>query len=171
MKALVLIAALGTIVTAGCDTPDRLNRLEKENQEMKAELSKKRSSESATADYDLQAKCSKDAQSWFNENWASPDKTTLLLDHTNHYNKAMNKCFVLVEYHYSLSSGDSSWANNVNLWDVYENTKCGTFSESDIAYQKPTFEVKDRVMTCDFLDKKCTTVEEFNGFVHPYLNN
>jgi hypothetical protein len=171
MRKLDLLVFLLLLMTVGCDTPERLNRLEKENQEMKADVAKKRSAESATADYDLQAKCSKDAKGWFNENWASSDKTTLLLNHTNHYNKAMNKCFVLVEYHYSLPNGDSSWANNLTLWDVYENAQYATFSESHIDYQKPTFEVKDHVMTCELLDRKCTTVEEFNGFVQPYLNN
>ena len=66
-------------VMGACDSSERIARLEKQNQALQAEISKS----STTADYDLQAKCSKDAREWFNENW-SRDKDTILLDFTNH---------------------------------------------------------------------------------------
>ena len=51
--------------------------------------------------YDLQVKCSKDAKAWFSENWSPTPKQTLSLDYRNHYNKSQNKCFILVDYHFS----------------------------------------------------------------------
>src|ERR1700682_3437330 len=94
-RFLLLLAAAVLLATTGCDNSDRIARLEKQNQELLAEVKKGQ----ASADYDLQAKCSRDARAWFNETW-SRDRDTILLDFSNHYNKKENKCFIFVEYHY-----------------------------------------------------------------------
>lgn len=47
------------------------------------------------------------------------DKHTISLDYRNHYNKSLNKCFILIEYGYWLTA--SMWANDMTLWDVHEN--------------------------------------------------
>jgi hypothetical protein len=143
--------------------------LKKANQETKAEIEKIRTARSATADYDLQAKCSKDAKTLFTEGW-SRDKDTVLLDYSNHYNKAQNKCFFSVEYHFH-SGQDGSWTNDMSLWDVYENVKYGFFFETHKVVLKPEYHVIDSVGGCEFLDKKCKTIIEFNGFIGPYLND
>jgi len=78
LKLAALCIVLGSLI--GCDVQDRTNKLEKQVQELQAKTSK----QDAIAEYDLQAKCSKDARAWFNENW-SRDKDTILLDFTNHY--------------------------------------------------------------------------------------
>lgn len=149
----------------GCGT-DRISKLEKENQELKAEISKNQT----LADYDLQAKCSKDAKAWFNDTWQR-DKDTILLDYTNHYQKGLNKCFILVEYHYYSYLGNGSSVNDMIAWDVYENSKFANFSENHIVYPKPTYHTEDKVMTCEAWDKKCKTIDQFNDLVRPYLNN
>jgi hypothetical protein len=66
--------ALGValLVAIGCDSGERISRLEKQTEELKAAISKDRSA----VDYDLQAKCSRDAKAWFNDNQSS-DKTVL----------------------------------------------------------------------------------------------
>jgi hypothetical protein len=147
------------LMAMGCAQDEKIANLERQNQELKAEVEKNH----ATADYDLQAKCSRDAKTWFNENW-SRDKDTLLLDFTNHYNKSMNKCFILVEYNYSIGA-NGSWVSSSQLSDVYENSKFATFAEHHSA------STDDRVNICELSDKKCKTPEEFNDFVRPYLNN
>jgi hypothetical protein len=170
MKSFVLAGAVGLLLMIlGCDVPDRVSRLEKENQETKAEIEKIRTARSATADYDLQAKCSKDAKTFFTEGWTR-DKDTVLLDYSNHYNKAQNKCFIYVEYHFHTGT-DASWINDISLWDVYENVKYGFFFETHTVFLKPEYHVENEVGTCEFLDKKCKTINEFNGFMQPYLNN
>jgi hypothetical protein len=164
VRPILIFAALIFVAMSGCDS-DRIGRLEKQNQELQAQIQKQQ----ATANLDSQSKCAHDARSWFNENWRR-DKDTRLLDYTNHYNKEKNKCFIVVEYHYGLSDG-LSWGNDMTLWDVYENAKFGHFYESHMVYPKNNFKPVDEVITCDGPDKKCTGIDEFNNFLSPYMNN
>jgi hypothetical protein len=166
MAKCIPVIALSVVlsVATGCDT-ERISRLEKQNDELKAEIKKSQ----AAADYDLQAKCAKDSRAWFKENW-SADKDTILLDFTNHYNKALNKCFILVEYHFRLDK-NGSWVNDMKLWDVYENSRYGSFAENNMMYFKPTLHPESSVITCEVVDAKCKTIEEFNNLIRPYLNN
>jgi hypothetical protein len=153
---------------AGCDA-DRIAKLEKENADLKAKVEK----QSLIDNYDLQAKCAKDARVWFKENW-SADKDTILLDYTNHYNAKLNKCFVLVEFHYNshfAGPGGDSWTNNMDLTDVYENSKYAHFAENHYTYRKPEFSTHAEVISCDVLGNKCKTGEEFNNLVGHYVND
>jgi len=109
---LHLVFAAVLLILAGCDQESqnqKIATLEKANQELKAAVEKSH----AVEEYDLQAKCSKDAKAWFKENWQR-DKDRLLLDFTNHCNKSMNKCFILVEYHYSVGK-EGAWANDMTI--------------------------------------------------------
>src|SRR5579884_1776223 len=108
---------------AGCNN-DRLAKLERENSDLRANLEK----QNAAAAYDLQAKCAKDARIWFNLNWAPRDKNTIYLDYTNHYNRKLNGCFIVVEHHFNLPQ-TSNWHNAMSLWNVHENEQYGTFDE------------------------------------------
>jgi hypothetical protein len=173
MARYLLLIGCALFIATGCDTGDRLAKLEKENQELQAEIKKR---DNAGADLDFQAKCSKDGRNWFNENWAgSRDKNTILLDFRNHYNKKENKCFGFVEWHYHSNfagPGGSSWTNLMSLWDIYENIKFGDFSQNTYTYWKPQpTTTTNEVLTCDVLNQKCKSVEEFNRLVSPYLND
>jgi hypothetical protein len=165
---LHLVFAVVILILAGCDQESqnqKIASLEKANQELKATVEKSH----AVEEYDLQAKCSKDAKAWFNENWQT-DKDTLLLDFTNHYNKSMNKCFILVEYHYSVGK-EGTWTNDMTIWDVYENVKYGNFGLNTYVHYKPTFESTEEVITCQVGSAKCKTIQEFNGLAGQYMNN
>lgn len=155
---------LAVALAAGCDYESRLKTLEKENQELKEQVKR----QNASADLDAQAKCSKDGKAWFDFNWGSPSGE-MLLTYTNHYSKSENKCFILVEYHHSVDKKSGSWNNDITLWNVYENSKYGTFSENHMMYFKPEVRSVDSVWTCEVLDKKCKTIDEFNGLIQPYL--
>jgi hypothetical protein len=160
--------ALALLVLAvGCDS--RSAQLEKENQELKTRLDK----QTAAQDYELQGKCSKDARVWFNENY-SRDKDTLLLDFSNHYNAKLNKCFILVEYHYTsnfANVGGSSWTNIMTLYDVYENAKYARFIENHVTNYNPEIKTTDEVITCEVYGNDCKTGDEFNGLIRPYVND
>jgi hypothetical protein len=156
------------ILLAGCDA-DRIAKLEKENAELKAKIEK----QSLVADYDHQAKCAKDARSWFNENW-SRGKNTIILDFTNHYNVKLNKCFILVEHHYNshlASSGGDSWTNDMSITDVYENSTYAQFTENHYIYWKPKYSEGEEVITCSVGGATCKTGEEFNDLIRPHMND
>lgn len=167
MKCLIVAFAALVVLTA-CTDKERLDKLQKQNQELQAQIVKERSS---VAEYDLQAKCSKDARAWFQTNWLPADKDTVLLDHTNHYNKTQNKCFAIVEYHFNTGKL-ASWANYMTLWDIYENSKYGEFREvhtNSIVDGK--FQGDDRLDSCQVAGQQCKSVEEFNNLTRPYMSN
>lgn len=169
MKPLwILCLCVLCLVATGCDN-DRISKLEKENQEMKAKLEKS----NVTQEYELQARCSKDARAWFNTNWPR-DKSTTLLDFSNHYNAKHNKCMIFVEFHYVSPVGNfalSSWTNDMSVTDVYENVKYATFSQNHVAYSKPTLHMDEPVVTCEVEGNKCKTIDEFNNRIRPYMND
>jgi len=169
MKKLKLVSVLLMIGTSlSCDLEGRTAKLEKQVKEVQ----EKENKQDATAQYDLQAKCAKDSKAWFNENWAR-DKDTLLLDFTNHYNSGANKCFILVEYHYQSQSDKFAdvWVNDVMLWNIYENDKFGSLSERHITYVAGNRDPEVKVGTCQVSDSKCTSAEQFDGLVRPYMSN
>jgi hypothetical protein len=153
------------VFTVGCRDGQRITQLEKQNEEFKGQLARNQ----AATDFDLQAKCAKDSKTWFSESFSN-DKDTVLLDHTNHYNKEENKCFMVVEWHYKSSFyGEGSWTNHMSLWDVYENTRLGEMIEQHIIEFKPP-STRNEVQGCSVLDKKCNSVGEFDELVRPYMS-
>src|SRR6516225_4166184 len=77
-----------------CDDHARLNKLEKENTELRAKVEK----QSASENFDLQQKCSQAAERFLMQGWRR-DKDTILLHYTNHYNQKQNICVIYVEEH------------------------------------------------------------------------
>jgi hypothetical protein len=166
MRKALWIAVL-CLMASGCDV-ERMNRLEKENGELKAEV-QKLEKKTASTDLGTQEKCSKGAKEWFNENFIS-DKKTLLLTFTNHYNAQDNHCYILVEKHYSVDA-NGSWTNLMLLYDVYENSKYGVFGGNTTVFFKPEYHTGEEVSTCELLNQKCKTIDEFSNLVRPYLSN
>ncbi len=82
--------------------------------------------------YELQERCKKSADAWFQENTPKAGESTSTFDHRNHYNKKLNKCFVL------FTAVIPTWdANNKRgptqertlLMDVNENNEIGDFMQ------------------------------------------
>jgi hypothetical protein len=95
------------------------------------------------------------------------------LDFTDHYNKQLNKCFILVEWHYHsklAGPGGSSWTNDMELRDVYENFEYGEFGENHYTYLNQSPSNNDEVIRCEVFGAKCKSGEEFNNLVRPYVN-
>lgn len=165
MRRHILIALAVLLILPACDI-DRVDKLEKENASLKAALAKR----DAASDLDLQEKCSKASKNWFRENFPA-DKDTVLLDETNHFNKKMNKCFVLVEYHFNAGYG-GSWYNDITLWDVFENSKYAAFTEDHINYPLASkLDPVDRISMCDVAGTKCKALAEFNNMTRSYMND
>jgi hypothetical protein len=161
----VMFLGLALLPMLGCDA-DKIARLEKDNADLKAQVAK----QSAAADLDLQAKCSKDARAWFNLNFMPRDNNTTYLDYTNHYNKKINACFIVVETHFNLPP-TSNWHSVLALWNVYENNQHGKFDEGH--YYDFTNPGKDtfRVNDCLVYGTKCNSEDEFNKLVWSYMSD
>lgn len=164
--ARVLFCAAGLLI--GCDA-DRVSKLEKDNADLRARLNQ----QSAATNYEAQGKCAKDAKEWFRETWR-PNKDTIFLDYTNHYNIKLNKCFILVEHHYNshvAGPGGDSWTNEMNIFDVYENSKYGEYTENHYTYYKPTIRTSEEVIVCAVTGKNCTTMDGFDSLIGSYMND
>jgi len=160
MRFLCLfLFGVGSIITTGCDK-DRISRLEKENRELKAKLEK-----SAVAqDYDLQARCSKDAERWFDEHFPA-ERETRSVTFTNHYGKAMNTCFVQVDNNFDGKSRLVTYYTVGSLWNIYENRELADYQ---LVHMN---DLSDRLVKCTTTEKTCSTVEEFDSFVQRYMKN
>jgi hypothetical protein len=165
MNALTIFVC-SSLFLSGCGYGERISNLEKQNQDLRTEV--KRSS--AVADFDLAEKCSRDARAWFNTEW-SRDKATMLLDFTNHYNKARNKCFITIEWHYRLNPNGESWVNDIMLYDVYENEKLGSISVNHLVSLRPEYSFTENVYGCEVWGQKCKTLDEFNKLTTPYMSD
>jgi hypothetical protein len=163
----LLVVVMLAFAMLGCDIEHRTGRLEKQVEELKTEVGKIK----AASDLELQAKCSRDAEVWFDKHWSQNDKDTVLLVQRNHYNKSLNKCFVFVQYHYRTTGGNDSWVNDMSLWNLYENVQLGTYTANHTHSRKPTYEVTDELITCVCEGQKCDSIENFNAMVNPYLDN
>jgi hypothetical protein len=150
-------------ILLGCDSGKQITRLEKQTAELQQEIKRA----NATIDYDLQGKCARDAKQWFDETWVHDKKKTIFLTFTNHYNKAQNKCFIVVEHHYTLERS-VDWANDIMLWDVQENVKYGEFSENNASDAKSP---SNKVFSCQVARTKCKSLDEFNRLLQPYTND
>jgi len=148
----VALAILFTL--PGCNYADRLEKLEKANKDLQAQLESR--------DLELQAKCSKDAEAYFRREWTN-DPGTILLQQTNHYNEARNKCFVWIQYNYDLGSGTGTWHQNIMVYDVYENLKHAHYSARHRVQATA-------MITCEVAGKKCQSIEEFMALASPYMN-
>jgi hypothetical protein len=167
MTRLLIFGLLLSLI--GCDLPDRVGRLEKENKELKVTESERK----RVVSYDLQAKCAKDAREYFDRGWR-PDKNTVLLDFKDHYNKSENRCFILIEYHYNVelaAPGRTSWTNLMNIYDVQENNEYAEFGENHYSYSKPKFTTGDEVVLCKVQGQECKSIDEFNKLSSSLMND
>ncbi len=96
---------------------------------------------SKSGDYELQEKCAKNAKKFFeNDGW--------FMDYENHYNKKLNKCFIVM-YH-ELSN---------RLVDINENKIYGEFWMNG----------KGEVTRCYVKEKVCRTPSQWESFIRSYM--
>jgi hypothetical protein len=163
MRMILAVLAL-CLGLSGCDV-EKANELQKQNDELKGELKKR----DAAAQLDMQAKCAKDSKAFVNEKFGG-DKDTIMLDFTNHYNVAENKCFVMAEWHYRIAAGHDDWQNDEFLYNVYENEKVGQFAKlTSMYFLGKEYKTNESINTCEVYGSKCKTQEEFNNLITPYL--
>ena len=116
--------------------------------------------DSSKDDYELQERCGKRAEESFRREWGNGIKSVegekMSADYSNHYNKKLNKCFVLL----SVSGMSKKYYNSIMLYDVNESRTYGSFFK--LEYDRPPNQ-------CQVLGKKCKSEDEWNSFVRPYM--
>ena len=156
--------ALLSLLLMDCNI-DHVAKLEKENNELHKKLA-----EAHRADLNTQEKCATAAQR-FKAREYPPDRDTLNMNQTNHYNVKLGQCFVFIEWNYKDSASQTgSWFKRMVLSDVFENTTYAEFSQHTevIRGQDP----KVRVLTCQIPTlATCSSIGDFIDGTQGYMSN
>jgi hypothetical protein len=94
----------------------------------------------------------------------------MLLDYSNHYNKAQNKCYIFIEHHFNSLTG-AGWENGMSLWDVQKNLKYAEYLSHHFIDKSNDSKAAEDVYECNVYGSKCKDADEFNRLIHPYLND
>lgn len=154
MRARLIISTI-LLILCGCNG-DRITKLEKENEELRARLAEETMNRNSD-----QTKCLQDAKTFFEDKYRR-DKSTTFLNYMNHFNRHENVCYVLVEWH--AENAPLGWTNSISLWNTEKSFRVGKF----FASHSPG---KERGATCVVNGISCKSVDEFNQLVQPFMNN
>lgn len=115
------------------------------------------------AKWEEERQCSKIAADFFNgSTWADSNVSA---GYDNHFNRKLNKCFILVKTSRSL-------AGSLFLYRALMDVNGGTNSalgEYDKEVPAGVAEYMVKPFVCRMLDKYCKTDEEFDAFVKSYM--
>jgi hypothetical protein len=117
-------------------------------------------------DYQLEERCGKRAAERFKEgygkgSWSDKD-TSYTANYINHYNRKLNKCFVLL-IGVTIRKNDKEnlgTGTDKTLWDINENKQYGIFFK---------FSNMSEPTTCEVLGKFCYSETEWDSLVNPYM--
>jgi hypothetical protein len=152
----LLFLFLMVMVVSGCKDDQQLARLEKENQELKAKVQ--------GHEYDLAARCSKDARAWFDLTYPpDPNYKGWQMEFTNHHRAQSSQCFASVNLF--PPGGVQKGEKGEQLWDVHENRLVANI----LFEQRPGGETT--VIACKLNETKCTSEDQFDAFVKQYMVN
>ena len=117
---------------------------------------KEKSSISQKELYDLQEKCGKLCKEIFNKDYNGGEVLIsgvikVTYSYENHYNKKLNKCFMLLDER-------NRMGNVKTLMDVNENKDYGSIRVNE-----------GKIMSCYVLNKTCKPTEHWDELVKPYM--
>ena len=117
---------------------------------------------SAKEDYELQEKCGKRCEEMFKKEYGRQGfaKDGTLNSYQNHYNKKLNKCFILVSTTVPPQDKQTDFLYMKFLSDINENKEYGSFLKS---HKDP------RPLTCYVLEKTCVSEMGWNLLIKPYM--
>jgi len=121
-------------------------------------------------EYELQERCKNSADKWFQKEWggkhtSSNEEMVIMADYKCHYNKKLNKCFVLLTT-ISIPKKDKKGKKieTAVLFDINENKEYGSYdkiqNESGYGY---VLEIKSSI------EIKCSTKGDWDLLVKPYM--
>lgn len=114
--------------------------------------------------YELQVQCGKQAEEVFKQwypssPWQDKDGSQNMVNFNNHYNKKLNKCFILTG-HTSLGKKDGKFSkfDRKELSEIIEHKDFGAYSQLD-----------DALVECNVLNKTCKSESQWDLLVKPYM--
>jgi len=117
---------------------------------------------SKTDEYDLQEKCRKSASEFFATHFGSgntnDDYGRTIDTYMNHYNKKLNKCFILIDEKVYPKDQLIHMTESRILFDANENKEYGSAGT-----------MNDGSFYCDMLNKECCSINEWNTLLEPYM--
>lgn len=159
----LLIVAFIALAYLAHSQSSTLKQQEKEIRELGAKVQ----AMPKNASIELQEKCARQAREEFITEGLQKEE---LADFSNHYNVALNKCFVLVENTDAKTAPGTIWINKT-LVDAFEGKVYGNYMwRSDKVkkyWQVPPVQCK--VTTLSGEEKNCTSSDEFDALVKQYM--
>ena len=118
-------------------------------------------------EYELQDRCGKRVEERFKKEYGngivSNKDGTMMVNYTNHYNRKLNKCFVLVAGMSIPKDKETKdkqgFSTDKTLWDINENKQYGGFFKFS----------EGGLMQCEVLGKHCNSESEWDALVKPYM--
>lgn len=118
-------------------------------------------------EYELQERCGKRAEELFKKEYdgyiVSNETGTMISNYTNHYNRKLNKCFILVTQTFISKDKETreklGISTETNLVDINENRPYGHFFKFS----------QGGLTVCEVLGKHCSSQNEWDALVKPYM--
>jgi len=120
---------------------------------------------STKEEYELQERCGKRAEEIFRIEYGNGNKAGKMSNYTNHYNRKLNRCFVIVIEIQTSIPDDKEIMEKVGFWtdktlcDINENKVYGHFLKFS----------NGGLMDCKVLGKHCSSENEWDALVKPYM--
>ena len=154
MRKYFYFVILCCVYTSACNQ-DKIQRLEAQNRDLAAKL--------ASANLDLQDKCSKRARIEFVDLWQKRPLGTF----TNHYNIKLNKCFVL--FNEMQFDGGTIISSGRVLMDAFEGKELAHRFWRSEKGEKAGKITRCDVIALDGTDKACHSTDEFEQMIKSYM--
>lgn len=121
-------------------------------------------------EYELQERCKNSADKWFQKEWdgkhiSSDEERVIMADYKCHYNKKLNKCFVLLTTMSMPTKNKKGNKIETNvLFDINENKEYGSYD--NIQNESGYGHVLDMKSSIDI---ECSTKGDWNLLVKQYM--
>ena len=124
---------------------------------------------SVKEEYELQERCKKSVDTWFQKEWdgrgTHEDKDFVtMVDYQNHYNKKLHKCYILITSTEFIRNKENKIENIglKTLFELNENKEYGSLIK---------FENDNKLINCRILEKYCNLEREWDLVVKPYMED
>lgn len=133
----------------------------KENPKEQPPVSLSTQDDERKVDYQLQESCGKISRELFTEKYGNGllqmDNQNIIVSYKNHYNKKLNKCFILVKSETIVKR--EIIKTLITLGDLNENKEYGRLQ----------FTKENQLVGCALLEQGCKSESEWNLLIKPYM--